>query len=133
MAGAAVGVPEPVGELDDAPRLGTAERVDGLVGVADRDEVAAAAGEQGEELDLGGVGVLVLVDEQPAGTLPLLPQQFGVISQFEDGLAHQFGRVVPRGVAPAGGGEGRDGLVLLLEGGGVHPVLAAGLAPQAAS
>ena len=122
-----VGVPEAVGELDDAARLGAAEGVDGLVGVADGDQVAAAAGEQLEQLDLGGVGVLVLVDEQPAGPLALLAQQLRVAVELGDRLADQLGRVVAGGVTAAGGGEGGDGLVLLLEGGGVHPVLAAGL------
>ena len=122
----AVGVPEPVGELDDAARLGAAEGVDGLVGVADGDQVAAAAGEQLEQLDLGGVGVLVLVDEQPAGPLALLAQQLGVAVELGDRLR-----------APARPGRSPDAsprpavekavtrLVLLLEGGGVHPVLAA--------
>ena len=121
----AVGVPEPLGELDDAARLGAAEGVDRLVGVADRDQVAAAAGEQLEQLDLGGVGVLVLVDEQPAGALALLPQQLRVAVELGDGLADELGRVVSGRVAAAGGGEGGDGLVLLLERGGVHPVVAA--------
>ena len=82
----AVGVPEAVGELDDAPRLGPAEGVDRLVGIADGDEVAAAAGQQLEQLDLGGVGVLVLVDEQPAGALALLAQQLGVAVELGDRL-----------------------------------------------
>ena len=122
------GVPEALGELDDAPRLGPAEGVDGLVGVADRDQVAAAAGQQLEQLDLGGVGVLVLVDEQPAGALALLAQQLRIAVELGDRLADQLGRVVARRVTAPGGGEGGDRLVLLLERGGVHPVVAAGLA-----
>ena len=92
----AAGVPEALGELDDAPRLGAAEGVDGLVGVADGDQVAAAPGEQLEQLDLGGVGVLVLVDEQPARALALLAQQLGVAVELGDRLPDQLGRVVAR-------------------------------------
>ena len=84
-------------------------------------------GEQVEQLDLGGVGVLVLVDEQPAGPLALLAQQLGVAVELGDGLAHQLGRVVAGGVTAGRRRERRDLLVLLLEGGGVHPVLAPGL------
>ena len=121
------GVPEPLGELDDAPRLGTAEGVDRLVGVADGDEVAAPAGEQLEELHLGGIGVLVLVDEQPARPLPLLTEQLRVVVELGDRLPDQLRGVVPRGVTAADRRESGDRLVLLLEGGGMHPVLAAGL------
>ena len=123
--GAVVGVPEPLGELDDAPGLGAPEGVDGLVGIADGDEVAAAAGEQLEEFDLGGVGVLVLVDEQPPGPLRSA-QQFRVVVSSRIAWDQLRGVVAGR-VAAARGGEGGDRLVLLLEGGGVHPVLAARL------
>jgi hypothetical protein len=122
-------VPEPLGELDDAARLGAAERVDGLVGVADGDQVPSSPGEQLEQLDLGGVGVLVLVDEQPAGPLALLAQQLGVAVELGDRCPHQFGGVVTGRVAPSCRREGGDTLVLLLERGGEHPVVATGLLP----
>ena len=58
--------PEAAREVEDAAGLGAAERVDRLVGVADRDHVATVAGQRLQQADLGGVGVLVLVDEDRA-------------------------------------------------------------------
>ncbi len=53
---------EPLREVEDAALGGTAEGVDRLVGIADDDEVPAAAGEQAEQLLLRRVAVLVLID-----------------------------------------------------------------------
>lgn len=50
-------------EFQDAVHVGAPERVDRLVGVAEGDEVAAAAGEGVQQSYLGRVGVLVLVHE----------------------------------------------------------------------
>ncbi len=59
---AAVDLRELGRELEDAAHVGAAERVDALVGVTDDDQVAAVAGDRLQQPDLGGVGVLVLVD-----------------------------------------------------------------------
>ena len=56
-------VREGVLELHDVAQVGAAEAVDRLVAVADDRDVAVATGEQQDELVLGDVGVLVLVDE----------------------------------------------------------------------
>ena len=56
-------VREPVAELEQPAHLGAAEGVDGLVRVADDDEVAAVAGERLQQPLLRRVGVLVLVDD----------------------------------------------------------------------
>src|ERR1700710_226589 len=91
-------------------------------GAADGEGVPAAAGQQVEQLDLGGVGVLVLVDEQPAGPLPLLAQQVGVVAQLADRGPDQLGRVVPAALPADGGGERGDAGVLLGEAGSGLPV-----------
>lgn len=59
----AVGAGEGVREVQDAVHVGAPEGVDRLVGVAERDQGAATAGEGVQQAYLGGVGVLVLVDE----------------------------------------------------------------------
>ncbi len=59
-----------IGEVDDAAHIGTAESVDGLVGITHDDEVAAVAGQGLQELDLERVGVLVLVDDDEAQAAP---------------------------------------------------------------
>ena len=100
-------MPEPLGELDDAARLGAAERVDRLVGVADRDQVAAAAGEQLEQLTWAGSVSWYSSTNSQRGAVALLPQQLRVVVQLGDGLPDQLGRVVAGGVAAAGGGEAR--------------------------
>ncbi len=76
VGGAAVGLREGLREVEDAVDVGAAEGVDRLVRVADRDQVAATAGQLPQQPDLGRVGVLVLVDEHhlvaPAQRLPHL-------------------------------------------------------------
>ena len=68
----------------------------------------------------GSVSWYSSTNSQP-GPLALLAQQLRVGRQLGDRGADQLGRVVARGVTAAGGGEGGDRLVLLLEGRGVHP------------
>ena len=61
-------------EVEDVSHLGAAPAVNGLIVVADRADVHALAAEQAKHLELGAIGVLVLVDEHveelalPAGT-----------------------------------------------------------------
>ncbi len=95
-SGRAVGGREPVGEAPDDLDLGTTERVDGLVRVADDDQVAAAAGEQGEQLFLCRVGVLVLVDDDEDAGVALACEQPGVVAQQVDRRPDQLGGVVRR-------------------------------------
>ena len=108
-AGDRVGAAELGGELEDAADLGSAERVDGLVRVADHHEVSPVSGERLEQGDLAGVGVLVLVDEHVAELAPQLvavggrldhraPDQVGVVG---GGLVVEVGEVV--GQEQAGG------------------------------
>ena len=129
VGGPPVAVPEPLGELGDAARFGAAERVDGLVGVADDHQVTPAAGQQLDQLHLGGVGVLVLVDEQPARPVALGAQQLRVGAQLVDGGAHQLGGVVAAGPAAGDRREVGDVLVLPEEVGGGHPVRETPLPP----
>ena len=56
-------------ELEDVPDVGAAERVDRLVGIADREDVVVLRGEQLQEPVLRVVRVLVLVDEDVAERL----------------------------------------------------------------
>ena len=51
------------GESCDVPHLRPTERVDRLVGVAGRGEIAVGQGHQTCDLGLDGRGVLILVDE----------------------------------------------------------------------
>jgi hypothetical protein len=56
-------------ELEDVAHVGAAPAVDGLVVVADDADVPVLAAEEADELELGAVGVLVLVDEDVAVAL----------------------------------------------------------------
>ncbi len=119
-SGRAVGGAEALGEAADALDLGAPEGVDRLVGIADDDEVATAAGDQAEQLLLGRVGVLVLVDHDERPGVPLAGQQRGLVTQQVDGGPDQLGRVVRGRMAQA-----RDADVLRGEPGNRHPVVAA--------
>ena len=88
-----LGAGEDLGEAEDVAHLGAAEAVDGLVVVAYDAEIGARArfgagrgrgqsrgpghfrapGEEAQELELGDVGVLVLVDEDDAEALARAP------------------------------------------------------------
>ena len=115
-----VGAFEALGEVADAVDLGAAERVDRLVGVADDDEVAAAAGEELEQLLLGGVGVLVLVDEHDRPGLAFFFEELLVGAEEVDGGSYQLGGVEGGSLGPQCG----DGFVLPCELGGGDPVVA---------
>ena len=66
----AAGSAEPVGKVEDAPGLGSAEGVDRLVRITEGHDVAAVAGDRVHQADLGRVGVLVLVDEHRGDLRP---------------------------------------------------------------
>ena len=98
----------------DALDLAAPERVDGLVRVADDDEIAAAAGEQGEQLLLRRIGVLVLVDDHEGAGVALAGEQPGFAAEQIDSRPDQLGRVVRRWVPKAetlrtGGRSGNGG------------------------
>ena len=73
----AVRCPKAVGEAADAFEVGAAKSVDRLIGIANRKQVAAAD-EQREQLLLGRVGVLVLVDDHELVSRPNLLQDKGI-------------------------------------------------------
>src|SRR5699024_7689886 len=80
---------------EDATYLGTPKSVDGLVGVADHDQVAAVPCQGTQKFLRGGVGVLVLVDEHDLvrTTFAFL---YGRVGKDVGGDPDQF-RVVERG------------------------------------
>ena len=94
--------PEALREVTDAVDVGAAEAVDGLVRVADRHQVAPAAGQQLQQLDLGRVGVLQLVDEDDLPRGPLRVEQLRLPQPQPDDGPDQLGRVVGRRVAQGG-------------------------------
>jgi len=69
--GTAVRGAEPLGKLDERAHVGAAERVDGLVGVTDRDQLPAVAGQRQQQRLLRRVAVLVLVDQDHVVGRPL--------------------------------------------------------------
>jgi hypothetical protein len=63
LEGHGVGAAEVLLEVEDVADVGASERIDALVGVAHREDVAVLRGQELEESVLGLVRVLVLVDE----------------------------------------------------------------------
>ena len=76
---AALGARERVAEAEDAARVGAAERVDRLVGVADDDERRLRADEAAQQPHLRGVGVLELVDVHGAEPVAQAGLHHGVV------------------------------------------------------
>jgi hypothetical protein len=93
---------EGVAEAADAGHVGPAEAVDGLVGVADRHQVAAVAGEQRQQRDLRRVGVLQLVHEDVRPGRALGREQPGLLHPEAHDRADQLSRVVARRVLQRG-------------------------------
>lgn len=83
---------EGVRELQDAVHVGAPERVDRLVGVAEGDEDAAAAGEGLQQSYLGRVGVLVLVHEHDVVLRGELLGDLGAVGE-EHRAVDEFGVV----------------------------------------
>ena len=77
-------------EGQDVARLGRAEAVDRLVVVADHGHVAVVAGEQLHERGLRLVGVLHLVDHQPAPAAAQVRQPGRVLAQQPHGEREQI-------------------------------------------
>ena len=122
------GGPVPVAEPEDVVDRGAPERVDGLVVVADDRHVAMRLGEQPDELGLGTVRVLELVDEdvpEPAGDLGSGRGRLADESQGERHLVAEVDAAVRREERLVGGIGARE-LVLSspLLGGGVRRVTA---------
>ncbi|MNX81717.1 hypothetical protein D3C86_1134120 [compost metagenome] len=72
-----LGVGEVLLELQDDPEVRGAERVDALVHVAHHAQVVVARGQQRDQLVLGLVGVLVLVDQDVLEALAVLVEHVG--------------------------------------------------------
>ena len=118
VGGLAVGAREHPGELEDPAHLCSAEAVDRLVGVADDHQLPGrrteagvrVSGDRPEQGDLGGVGVLVFVDED-VGVVPaqLVAHRLLRILQHPHRRGDQAGVVEEVLV-------GRDHVVLLHEG-----------------
>ena len=121
---AAVGGAEPVRELGDGPHIGATERVDRLVGIPDRDQLAAVPGQRLQQRFLRRVAVLVLVHQHDVVGLPLtLP---GRRPAQQGGGDPDDLRVVVGGHR----GQVEAGRVPVEEAPGRHPVLAAALAAE---
>src|SRR5262249_11445335 len=65
-------------EVEDVPEVRAAEPVDRLVGVADHAEISVTGRELAEESVLGGVRVLVLVDEDVSPEVAVVVEDVGV-------------------------------------------------------
>jgi len=93
------GAGEDAREVEDVAHLGPAEAVDRLVVVADDAEVGATgsraggAGEEAQELELGDVRVLVLVDEDHAEALAGAEGDCLVLAQEPRGEADEVAEV----------------------------------------
>ncbi len=132
FGGGAVGTGEVGRELQDAAHLGAPEAVDRLVRIADRNEVSTVARERAQQVDLAGVGVLVLVDVEVA---ELAPQVVAVDVGLDDRAPDQVGVVggalvvedVEVALEEQAGGDVRREVVLAAERGegcAVHALLA---------
>ena len=76
-------------EVEDVAHVGAAPAVDGLVVVADGADVAPRAAEEPQHLELGAVGVLVLVDEDVQElALPARAHVLALAPEARD-LAHE--------------------------------------------
>ena len=61
----------------------SAETIDGLIGIADREHVPSFSGQLLDDLHLGEIGILKLVDQDEAGMLPLSGQHLRIaVQQF---------------------------------------------------
>ena len=76
-------------EVQDVPEVRAPEPVYGLVGVADDAEVPVAGRELTEEPVLGGVGVLVFVDEHVPPELPVVAEHLRVPREELDRQAQE--------------------------------------------
>ncbi len=80
----------PAGEIGEeqfeAAERGAAKTVDGLIVVADYDDVAGISGEQAEQFELGDVGVLEFVYEDVAEAFLKAAETIGIALEEGDGL-----------------------------------------------
>jgi hypothetical protein len=105
--------------------VGAAEAVHRGVRVAERDQRLAAAGDQGQQLDLGRVGVGELVDVDVRQAVAFRLEQRGIVGQQAGRGAHELGGVVGGGAAGGGVAQGHDRDVLPDEPRRGRPVVAA--------
>ncbi len=123
---------EPLGEREHVPRLRAAPAVEQLIVIADAADISAGAGEQCDQGALRLVGVLVLVDQQPAPALAVEREPVRVLGQEPHRVREQVIEVpgvralqLDLGLTPDGGDQWRGGVPggLLVELGGEEPVL----------
>src|SRR5215510_997148 len=70
-----------LGEVENAAQICATEAIDGLVGIADHDELSSVPGDGLQEPYLGCVGVLILVDEDHREPLPQLGAYGGALCE----------------------------------------------------
>ena len=102
------GVGEGFLELEDVADVGAPELVDRLVGVPDHADVPVLLAQQDDELVLGPVGVLVLVDQHVLEALLVLGQHVGGGLEQPDGVDQEV-------VEVHGPGPLESGLVLAVD------------------
>ena len=83
---------EPV-EMEDVVNIGAAPAVDRLVVVADHGKIARLAGQQGHQLELDEVGILVFVDHQPLVAVAVSLQDLGVFLPKPHGKQQQVVKI----------------------------------------
>ena len=119
-------------EVQDVPQLGPAPAVDGLVGVADDEDVVAVFGELAQQDVLREVRVLVLVDQDAAEALAGGPPRVGVLVEQAHSAEQQVVEVEAGGLCQrglVGGSQPRVaggvlvGVPAVEAGGDAHPVL----------
>ena len=93
---------ERVLELQDVAEVGAAEPVHRLVAVTDDADVLVTAGEQQDDLVLGLVGVLVLVDEDVLEAPPIVIEDVGVLAEQPHGVDQQVVEVHRAGLEQPG-------------------------------
>ena len=88
-------------EVEDVPQVRPAEAIDRLVGIADDAEVVVGVGEEPEEAVLGGVRVLVLVDQDVAPEPSVVGEDLRVLGPEADGQGEEVVEVErPRPLEP---------------------------------
>ena len=92
-------------EFEDVADLGAAPAVDRLVVVADAAQVAVALRQQPQPQILREIGVLVLVDQQIAEALLVMPEDLGVLAEQR--------QIVQQQIAEIGRVYGRETLLII--------------------
>jgi hypothetical protein len=110
--------PEQLREVQDPARLGAAKCVDRLVGIPHDDDIPAVTGDHLQQPHLGGIGVLILVDQDTTNLATQCCRDLGS-SQQNAAAVHQLG-VIQHTFRI------QHVEVLVEEGSDAHPLLSAG-------